>query len=34
MSNAVKAPQYRAGVEFTDSDAAAIDTFCSRNKSQ
>jgi hypothetical protein len=27
-----KAPQYRAGVEFTDADAAAIDNFTSRNK--
>ena len=34
MSKALTAPQYRAGVEFTDSDAAAIDTFCSRNRSQ
>jgi hypothetical protein len=33
MSKAVKAPQYRAGVAFTDSDAAAIDTFCARNRS-
>jgi PilZ domain len=29
----VKAPQYRAGVEFTDADAQAIDNFCARNKS-
>jgi PilZ domain len=29
----VKAPQYRAGVEFTDADAKAIDNFCARNKS-
>jgi hypothetical protein len=28
----VKAPQYRAGVEFTDADAKAIDNFTSRNK--
>ena len=28
----VKAPQYRAGVEFTDADAKAIDNFCARNK--
>jgi len=28
----VKAPQYRAGVEFTDADAAAIDNFTNRNK--
>jgi CheY-like chemotaxis protein len=28
----VKAPQYRAGVEFTDADAKAIDTFTHRNK--
>jgi hypothetical protein len=28
-----KAPQYRAGVEFTDADAQAIDSFCSRNRS-
>jgi PilZ domain len=27
-----KAPQYRAGVEFTDADAQAIDTFTNRNK--
>ena len=27
-----KAPQYRAGVEFTDADAAAIDTFTNRSK--
>ncbi len=26
------APQYRAGVEFTDSDPAAIEGFCDRNK--
>jgi hypothetical protein len=25
-------PQYRAGVEFTDSDPAAIEGFCGRNK--
>jgi hypothetical protein len=25
-------PQYRAGVEFTDSDQAALETFCDRNK--
>jgi hypothetical protein len=29
----VKAPQYRAGVEFTDADAQAIDNFCSKNRS-
>ena len=28
----VKAPQYRAGVEFTDADAKAIDHFTNRNK--
>jgi hypothetical protein len=28
----VKAPQYRAGVEFTDGDAAAIDKLIERNK--
>jgi hypothetical protein len=28
----VKAPQYRAGVEFTDADAKAIDNFTHRNK--
>lgn len=28
----VKAPRYRAGVEFTDADATAIDTFTHRNK--
>jgi hypothetical protein len=28
----VKAPQYRAGVEFTDADAKAIDDFTGRNK--
>jgi hypothetical protein len=28
----VKAPQYRAGVEFTDADAKAIDNFCSKNR--
>jgi CheY-like chemotaxis protein len=27
------APRYRAGVEFTDADAAAVDAFCHRNKS-
>jgi PilZ domain len=27
-----KAPQYRAGVEFTDADAQAIDSFTARNK--
>jgi hypothetical protein len=27
-----KTPQYRAGVEFTDADAQAIDTFTARNK--
>src|SRR5260221_363307 len=27
-----KAPQYRAGVEFTDADAQAIDNFTNRNK--
>lgn len=26
-------PQYRAGVEFTDGDSAALETFCERNKS-
>lgn len=25
-------PRYRAGVEFTDADAAAIEEFCNRNK--
>jgi PilZ domain len=29
----VKAPQYRAGVEFTDADAQAIDNFCSKHRS-
>ena len=29
----IKAPQYRAGVEFTDADAKAIDDFTGRNKS-
>jgi hypothetical protein len=28
----VKTPQYRAGVEFTDGDAQALETFCSRHK--
>jgi hypothetical protein len=28
----VKAPQYRAGVEFTDADAKAIDNFTNRHK--
>ena len=28
----VKAPQYRAGVEFTDADAKAIDDFTGKNK--
>ena len=28
-----KAPQYRAGVEFTDGDAKAIDTMIERNRS-
>jgi hypothetical protein len=27
-----QAPQYRAGVEFTDGDAAAIDSVISRNR--
>ena len=27
-----KAPQYRAGVEFTDGDAAALENFCQRHK--
>ncbi len=27
-----RAPQYRAGVEFTDSDPAALEGFCERNK--
>jgi len=27
-----RAPQYRAGVEFTDSDPAALETFCQRHK--
>jgi hypothetical protein len=26
------APRYRAGVEFTDADAAAVDAFCNKNK--
>ncbi len=26
------APRYRAGVEFVDADAAAVDDFCARNK--
>jgi hypothetical protein len=26
-------PQYRAGVEFTDGDSAALESFCERNKS-
>jgi hypothetical protein len=25
-------PQYRAGVEFTDADARALDLFCMKNK--
>jgi hypothetical protein len=25
-------PQYRAGVEFTDADAASVDAFCQKNK--
>lgn len=29
----VKTPQYRAGVEFTDGDAAAIDSVINRNRS-
>src|SRR5205085_7546355 len=28
----VKSPQYRAGVEFTDADAKAIDDFTGKNK--
>jgi hypothetical protein len=28
-----KGPQYRAGVEFTDGDSAALENFCERNKS-
>ena len=27
-----KTPQYRAGVEFTDADAQAIDNFCSKHR--
>ena len=27
-----KNPQYRAGVEFTDADAQAIDNFCSKHR--
>ena len=27
-----KAPRYRAGVEFIDADAAAVDEFCARSK--
>jgi PilZ domain len=27
-----KAPQYRAGLEFTDSDPAALESFCERHK--
>jgi hypothetical protein len=27
-----RAPQYRAGVEFVDSDPAALETFCDKNK--
>jgi hypothetical protein len=26
------APRYRAGVEFTDADAAAVDEFCRKNR--
>jgi hypothetical protein len=25
-------PRYRAGVEFTDADAAAVESFCLKNK--
>lgn len=28
------APQYRAGVEFVDADAAAVDAFCDRHRKQ
>ncbi len=27
-----KSPQYRAGVEFTDSDPGAMENFCERHK--
>jgi hypothetical protein len=27
-----RAPQYRAGVEFTDSDPSALESFCERHK--
>jgi CheY-like chemotaxis protein len=27
-----KAPQYRAGIEFTDADSSALEAFCSRNR--
>jgi hypothetical protein len=26
------APQYRAGIEFADGDASAIESFCDKNK--
>jgi hypothetical protein len=32
LSAAASGPQYRAGVEFTDADAGAIETFCTRNR--
>jgi hypothetical protein len=32
LPKASKAPQYRAGVEFTDADAAAVDSVISRNR--
>jgi hypothetical protein len=25
-------PQYRAGIEFTDADARAVELFCKKNK--
>jgi hypothetical protein len=33
LPKATKSPQYRAGVEFTDGDAAAIDSVINRNRS-
>lgn len=32
LPKASKAPQYRAGVEFTDADASAVDSVISRNR--
>jgi hypothetical protein len=32
LPQASAAPRYRAGIEFTDADSAAVDAFCNKNK--